>query len=347
MAPVALLEQWAAYVAPIFDAHQLELMQVRVARADANRLFRVRAIEAHEDRGLEGEVLLRAPAWSLAAYWLVLVAIVTALVYTCVETIGQFATGPALITFGGRTAIQAAEPGVVESVAALPGATVEAGDVVVRLACEREQDALARAQRSYEHSLVVRLRNPADQAAEQAFAEWTQRRQEAMDALERRSIRAKVAGVIGDVRVKPGQMIAPGDTLLTIGDGDAEAQVLAFVPAQARPSLAPGQRMSLDLDGFLHATQHLTVDEIAEEGVGPTEVRRLLGSARADALAIGGGAFVVVRAKFDEPTFEADGETWSLYAGMTGRAHVRTHDERLLFVVAPQLKDWFVDDSDR
>jgi membrane fusion protein (multidrug efflux system) len=93
---------------------------------------------------------------------------------------------------------------------------------------------------------IARQRAELDGALAAAAAE-VQRLEYEVDQL---TIRAPVAGVLGDVTpLRPGAVVAAGDVIATIVPA-GELQVVAAFPPDAIGRIAPGQRARLRLDGF-------------------------------------------------------------------------------------------------
>ena len=104
----------------------------------------------------------------------------------------------------------------VTEVEVLPGQAVEAGDLLVNFYAAAEQAELERARREFELRLVSFLRDPGDGAARALLAELRPGLEAAERALAARAVRAVSAGAVADVRVRKGQAILPGETLLAI-----------------------------------------------------------------------------------------------------------------------------------
>jgi GAF domain-containing protein len=114
-------------------------------------------------------------------------------------------------------------------------------------------------------------------------------------------------------------------------------QVVAFLPGEYRPLLKPGMPLRLELKGYRYAYQHLLVDAVEDEVVGPAEAQRYLGAGVAGAAGLD-GPLVRISARLASDTFKADGGEWRYHDGMLGRAEVQIRSERVLTALIPALK---------
>jgi len=304
-------------------------------------LFREEAVE-HHAIGLsgEGDVLRVDPRWMRWTYRLLLAVLVAGLLFSFLARIREYAAGPAVVRLGGRTDLTAATEGTVTQVDAAPGARVEAGRLLVRFYGAREAAELARIDREFELQLINRLRDPADAGAEQGLISLRAQRELARANLDQREVRAPAAGVVSDVRVRPGQHISPGQSLLSLVRGQENPEVIAFIPGEYRPLLKPGMPLRLEIQGYRYAYQHLVVTSVGDEVVGPGEAQRYLGTEIADAVRLE-GPVVRVSARLASDTFEADGRVRRYHDGMLARAEVRIRSERVLVALIPALKAVF------
>lgn len=304
-------------------------------------LFRAEAIESYrEGSPAVGPVLRVPPGWIRWSYWLLLMVVVAAVPYLVFGTVSEYATGPAVVRAGDRLDLTAPHGGTVSSVEVRPGQRVEMGDVLVRLHAADDMAVLERLAREIELQIVEVLRNPADETARQALLTLRGDRALAEARLEESALRAPRPAVVRDVRIRPGQLLAPGQGLLSLVDEDAGFEVIAMLPGHSRPLLRQGTRLRLELGGYRYVYQELTVDTVSDELVGPAEVRRYLGAEIGDAVALSGPT-VIVRATLPSLTFDADGRTLRYYDGMQGVAEARVRDESILLTLVPGLRALF------
>ncbi|MFL6259189.1 MAG: GAF domain-containing protein [Thermoanaerobaculia bacterium] len=320
--------------------------QLRLAEGDAEglpaaALFREEAVE-HHNVGLrgEGDVLRVDPGWMRWTYRLLIFVLVAGLLFTLVARVHDYASGPAVVRMGGRNDLTATSDGTVSQVLAAPGERVEAGHLLVRFYGAREAAELQRIDHELELQLVNRLRDPADAGAQQALISLRAERELARSNLAEREVRAPVAGVVSDVRVRVGEHISPGQSLMSVVRGESRPEVVAFLPGEYRPLLKRGMSLRMEIHGYRYAYQHLTVDAVGDEVVGPAEARRYLGEGLGDSVQFA-GPVVKVEAHLPSNTFEAEGKVRSYHDGMVAQAEIRIRSERVLVTLIPALKAFF------
>jgi membrane fusion protein (multidrug efflux system) len=307
----------------------------------AAALFREEAVE-HHNVGLrgEGDVLRVDPGWMRWTYRLLVFVLVAGLLFTLIARIHDYAEGPAVVRMGGRNDLTATADGTVSQVLVSPGERVDAGRLLVRFYGVREAAELQRIDHEFELQLINRLRDPADAGAQQALLSLRAERELARSNLAEREVRAPVAGVVSDLRVRVGEHISPGQSLLAIVRGESRPMVVVFLPGQYRPLLKRGMPLRLEVQGYRYAYQHLTVDSVGDEVVGPAEARRSLGEVLGDSVQFT-GPVVKVEAHLPSNTFEAEGKTRGYHDGMVAQAEVRIRSERVLVTLIPALKAFF------
>ncbi|MFY0533126.1 HlyD family efflux transporter periplasmic adaptor subunit [Nannocystis pusilla] len=153
-----------------------------------------------------------------------------------------------------------------------------------------------------------------------------------------RQIVASQPGRVSDVRVRPGQPVAPGDAVVAVEQDSARTVVIGLFPGHYRPLLsAAGSRLTLELEGFPDSRHEVSVRSVADEVVGPAEAMRYLGRDRQGALELA-GPVVVVETELPSDTFVADDTEYRVYDGMQGVLEARLRSETLLEVLIPALK---------
>lgn len=300
-------------------------------------IYRQEAVEYHRGAHTESEVLLMLPGWTHWLYRLLLCLLAGGLGFVVFGSVSQYAEGPAIIRAEERVSITATVSGVVASVRVTPGMRVESGDLLVRFRSADEEAQMASVQREFDSSLVRILANPADQAARQRLGTLRAQAELMSARLGERFVRALEAGTIGDVRIKPGQSVAPGDMIASLARERARFFVLALLPGQQRPSLQQGLPMRLEIAGYPYVYQNLIIDSVDDGIIGPYEVRRGLGPEVADSIAIS-GPVVVVHARLPDVTFVSGGEVYRYFDGMHAVARARLRSERLLAALIPGIK---------
>jgi membrane fusion protein (multidrug efflux system) len=302
-----------------------------------SKIFREEALRHHEGTQQDGDVLRIAPEWTRWTYWTLLVLLLAALVYSLIGTLPEYATGPAIVKVEGQSHLTVDTPGVVASVEVRPGQRVETGQALVTFRAQEENASLERIQREFDLQLIRVLRDPADESARQTLTSLRAERELAISRQQARTLRAPTAGVVSGLRIRPGQYVAPGDGVVSVTGDNAAVSLVALLPGGYRPTLAPGRPLRVELDGFHHEYHTFTIESVGDQIVGPTEVRRFLGPAIADALKLE-GPMVLVRARLPSPTFTSKGKSFNYFDGMLARADARVRQERILVALVPGLK---------
>ncbi|MGD2113784.1 MAG: HlyD family efflux transporter periplasmic adaptor subunit, partial [Acidobacteriota bacterium] len=307
----------------------------------SNPLFRREATEAHAE-GLQdsGDVLRLSPAWAAWSYRLILAVVVAALAFSVLGSLREYARGPAVVRMPGNRDVTAVASGTVTAVEAESGRRVAAGDVLIRLHGARELAELRRLEREMEQQLLARLRSPSDAASERALIALRAQWELAQVRLEETVVRAPQEAVVGSVRVRRGQHVAPGQTLVSLAAAAAEPSVVALLPGQYLPQVVPGMPLRLELRGYPQSHRSLTVDRVSDGAVGPAEARRMIGEDVADALALS-GPVVLVEARLGSDTFEIGGESFRYHDGMYAVAEVPVRSDRILLALFPRLRQWW------
>lgn len=315
-----------------------------VYRAPISPVFRPEALAHHGQGGAEGPPLAQVPAWTRAAFVLLVAAVVVTLAFSLAASVDEYAAGPAVVQVTDRRDVVATEMGTVLEVAVEPGGQVAAGDVLVRLddaSLVAERDRLVA---ELQARLVEVLRDPDDEAKRRSLATLRSDLGLAEERLAHRTIRAPSTGMVVAVRARPGQRVGPGDALVSIVAGGGDASVVALLPGRYRPLLQPGMQIRLSLDGFSYAHQWLTIESLDAEIVGPEEARRILGPAESDAVDLP-EPVVIVQARLHDPSFHADGSELRYFDGLRGTAEVTVRRERILVAAVPALR-WLWSDTD-
>jgi membrane fusion protein (multidrug efflux system) len=252
-------------------------------------------------------------------------------------TVHEYASGPAIIRVEGRAELTARAAGTVSSVNVQPGQRVTADQVLVTFYTGGEVSALERVEQEFELQLIRVLDKPSDETARQALTTLRAERELARAKLEERLVKSPQAGVVSDIRIRPGQHLEAGEIVLAIVPDDATFMAVAMLPGQYRPLLRPGMPLRLELTGYHHTYRDLVVESIGDEVVGPGEIKRYLGQEVGDTVAIA-GPVVLVRARVPTRTFVSDGRQFNYFDGMQGQAEVRVRAESILVTLVPGLK---------
>jgi membrane fusion protein (multidrug efflux system) len=301
------------------------------------KLFRQAAIEQHARSGRDGDILRLDRTWVTWTFRLILLGAVAAVVFIAVFDVSEYASGPAVVRVDGRRALVTMLPGIVETVHVQPGEHVAKDQALVTLSSVTEEAELKRATSEYQLSLAALLREPSDQSAKAQLASLKPRRDNAAQIARARIIRAPEAGVMTDIRVRPGQNLTANEVVAGIAPIGAPTSIMCVMPGEYRPMLKKGQAVRFSLDGYKFEYRTVNVDTVGEEVIGPTEMRRYLGQELGDAVNIQGSS-VLVKATLPSRTFTADGKTYTYSEGLMGHADVRVRSEPIIVVLLPALK---------
>jgi multidrug efflux pump subunit AcrA (membrane-fusion protein) len=305
-------------------------------------LFRAEAVEALERPSDLGRPLQLLPHWTGWLYGFLTAAVSVGVVYVVCASISEYAEGPAIVRVDGRTDVTTPMGGVVSEVAVRSGQRVQRGQVLVRLQTEAEQQELERIDRELELKVVRLLLHPSDESTRQSLSGLRASRQQAEARLRQRGVIAPARGVVANLRSRPGQMLAPGDTVLTLleqGEG-AGYSVVALLPGQWRPMLRRGMNLRFALAGYPHLYQSMPITTVGDEVIGPNEARRYLGRELEDTVAVQ-GSLVLVTARVPAPSFLFEGQRYRYYDGIPARVEVRVRSTRMLLALFPALRRLF------
>ncbi|ATB37199.1 hemolysin D [Cystobacter fuscus] len=301
------------------------------------RIFREEALRHHEGTQDEGDLLRISPRWTRWTYWVLLALAVAAVLYSLLGTIPEYASGPAMVKVEGRSELTVEAPGIVASVDVRPGQRVEAGQPLVSFLSREETATLERIQREFDLQLVRVLQDPSDGAARQTLTSLRAERELAQARQQARTLRAPQAGVVSTLKVREGQYVNPGQSVVSVTGDRVHVTMVALLPGGYRPRLEPGKPLRVELNGFSHEYQTFTIQSVGDQIVGPNEVRRYLGADSGDALSLS-GPLVVVRAEAPASTFRIKGRTFNYFDGMLAQADARVSTERILVTLIPGLK---------
>jgi membrane fusion protein (multidrug efflux system) len=261
------------------------------------------------------------------------------LFFVIVGTLNEYATGPAVVRIDGRTTLAADRPALVNKVNVAPGDRVRTGDVLVQLYASEEAAEYEAAEREFNDQLSKLLNRPDDATAREALVSLRMRRDLARSRLDQRSVRAPHDGVVGDMRVRPGQMLEAGMSVLELVGEQASATVIAMLPGRYRPLIKRGTALRFEIEGFHRRAQELEISDVADQVVGPAEAARYIGKDLSDAFPVE-GPVVLVQAHLPADSFEAEGERFQYAQGMHGRAETVVRNEPIAYAFLPGLRQW-------
>ncbi|MCE9575348.1 MAG: HlyD family efflux transporter periplasmic adaptor subunit [Deltaproteobacteria bacterium] len=334
----ALLARFAVLSAPLLDQLSIHVQSQAILDEAAGDpgIFRKEAIDAQALPSW-GDVVRVSPSWISWAYWALVVLLIGSIVFIMVGRVSTYSSGPAIVRSTARTTVIARTSGTVASVEHTPGDPVLAGDVVARLDDTDQRAAVDRLGHEFETQLRNHLLDPADATTESTLHQVRIEFEAARTDLDLRVIRAKSDGVVGDVKVRLGQPVEPGDIVASLTGDVGSLEVIALLPGEDRPRLAPGMTLRFELLGYRFAYRTLTIESVSADVLSPAEARRLLGPEVADDIALN-GPVVVVKAKLPSGEFESEGRTLQYHDGMPGAADVRVRSEPIVYALIPGLR---------
>lgn len=253
-------------------------------------------------------------------------------------TVNTYSAGPAIVRSTARTSITTRVAGTISAVEVVPGDRVEPGKIIARLDDIDQRATVDRLDRELETALRNHMLDPGDAVADSSLRALRLQLAQARTGLDERAIRATTPGAISDLRVRPGQHVEPGDVAASIVDGRGGLDVIALLPGEDRPQLAPGMALRLELTGYRYAYQKLVIDSVSPDVLAPAEAKRVLGTEVADGLQLS-GPVVVVHGRLSRTEFDdVDGRTFAYHDGMIGTAEVEVRTERIIFAVIPGMR---------
>jgi membrane fusion protein, multidrug efflux system len=300
-------------------------------------LFRPDAVSAaRSGRETLGAPLILVSAWHRGMLALALSLLAGAALAVALVPLHNYARGTVLVQASARTTITTTQGRLIASVRVFPGAPVAASDILVELDSQPDRDLRRLTRKSLDEAITTLLRDPADRAQQLRVTELQSELGRIDSRLRDLVLRAPHAGTVADVWARTGQLAAPGIPLLSLVRDSAPLQVTGVLPARFRPMLAPGQQMTLELEGYPQVRHRLRVGQISEQAVGPAQVQRMLGIEAADSLSLSGPS-VVVTGLLEERQFPFLGQRYRFHDGMTGTLEVRVGTQPLWAILFPFL----------
>lgn len=305
---------------------------------DEGQVYRAEALAAYAERRELGELPRIDSAWITWCYRALVLLLVVGGAYLWFTPVGEYANGTAMVRLGGRVEATAATAASVAEVMVATGDTVVDGQPIVRLRGSDERAELRRIELELDAQLRRLLRDPDDTDAKASVAELTAAREQAELRNADLLVRAPRAGIVHDLRARPGQAVAAGDVLASIGTAETDARVVALLPGEQRPRLQTGMPIRVEFDGHRASPQWLWVEQIDDDVVSTAEAERVLGTALGDDR-VGEGAVVKVTARLEGDGFVTHGRHHRYHDGMRGRAEVRVRSTSILEALIPALEE--------
>jgi hypothetical protein len=298
-------------------------------------VFRAEAI-AEQRRSESPSAILnvseRWGSWIVGGMAALLLAFVAFLVF---GTATEYAEGTAVVHSRGRISVVANEGGTVAAIHIAPQTEVSPGDVIGTLYDHAELAQVRRLEREYEDALVRLLRDPDDRTVGDGLAALRSASEQARADLDERQLVVPVRGILTDVRVRPGTLVSPGQTVATVGTAGPGFEIVAAVPGNFRPLLGSGVRVVAELEQFPGSRFHLQAREVSPEVISVGEARALMGqllpTADEDA------ALALVYADLPGVLVSSAGAEYPLYDGMRGSVRIPVREERFIVTLWPTL----------
>jgi membrane fusion protein (multidrug efflux system) len=336
----AVLGAFSEQASPLLEQLGLQLEAEALLKPQSHAtIFREEALEAYAVHRHNADVIRVSPRWSDWAYWVIVAFVAVSVGFAAIAHMARYSTGPAVVRVANRSAVTAHMSATVAAVEVTSGQRIKAGQRLARFYDAEQKATVELLDHEFATQLRLHMLEPSHQAAEQAVHTLRLDLDRARAALQDRTVRARHAGIVSDIRVRPGQSVAPGDVVMSIIDDESDLYVEAFLPGDARPKLAPGMPLRLEMNGYRYAYQTLSIDAVSTGVIGPSEARRFLGSQISDVVSIT-GPVVLVRARLTGRQFEADGHRYLYHDGMQATAEVQLRSQRLLAALVPSLERW-------
>jgi membrane fusion protein (multidrug efflux system) len=224
--------------------------------------------------------------------------VLVSLLGSIIGKINEYASGPAVIRARDRVSVTAKAPERVYSVEVSAGDRVEAGDLLVRL-----DGAIG----------PTTARGNTDQ------------------------VLAPRSGIVGEIRVRSGQFVNPGDQVVNIVKEQAGYELVAFLPGSYAQQLRPGMPMRVKLHGDSRSHETMRIDSVSPRFPVLREAARYAGIEDSTGSEVP-GPVVMVRSLLDSAKLTGGAGSNSYLDGMTGEVDVRIRSEPIIICVLPALK---------
>ncbi len=303
----------------------------------AQTLFRKEAIDRHANPSVEGVLLRLEPRWQRWLYWVVTALFVVAAVFMSVIQVSEFEEGQAFVELSTSDVVATVSGRVGRPVVAA-GQPVHEGDVIAVLNASSELGERENLEEAFRRQLLQSLASPFDSTIRQNLASLRVDLERTQLRLGERYLRSPFDGVLLEWRVKEGDFLNPGQIVATVQREGAQPRVVVVLPGRSRPFIQKDQRVRLELDGFPYEYHWLTAHEVSEELLGPSELRRAIGTTLGETATRTTGPVIVVSALLDGTTFVSKGKTYHYFRGMPGTARVQTRQRSGWLTIFPILE---------
>ncbi|MGE0872117.1 MAG: efflux RND transporter periplasmic adaptor subunit [Kofleriaceae bacterium] len=331
---VGLAREVASIVHHLVTQHLEHAAEVN---ADKGGLYRREALEAHRTRGQEGALIQLSPTWVRRTYPFLMYSLLIAIVFAAFITVPTYSSGSGVVMVNG-TPVTAPQMGTVEAVLVQPGVAVNEGTPVVKLVASQETDELKNAKTELDNATISYLFDQTDQETKKVLASAHARVVLAKSRVDAKTVRATNGGTVLDIRVRTGQLLQPGDHILTVVEPGASPEMVALLPSQDLPRLRKGQTLQVELAGYTKSREKATITSVASEAIGSGEAAKFFGATIADALQLPPtGSYVIVKAQLPHRTFTTDHHTYHYHHGMMAKTEVKIASKPFLVTLLPAL----------
>jgi biotin carboxyl carrier protein len=343
IAMVALTREAAPILHHLAVQH---LQRSNEIKADKGSLYRGEALEAHRNRGQEGQLVNLTPGWVRRAYPLLVVAILIAIGFAIFVKVPTYSTGTAVVVFEGSTSVTAAIAGTVEKVFVKENEAVKKGDPLVRLNTPDEVAQLTAAETEWRDQQIQFLFDPTDDQARKQMKTAATQRDQAHARVEARTIRALRDGVVTNLHVKEGVAVQPGGYVMQITDENSEIEVLAYLPSKDSPRIRETMGLQLDLDGYRKARVIGTITHVQPDAVSASEAAKLGGEMLAESIgrelqaSTQTSTWITARARLPSRTFKAEHNNYHYHHGMHAKVEVKIQSKPFLVTLLPGLQKY-------
>jgi multidrug resistance efflux pump len=336
----------AREAAPIL--HHLAVQHLQHAneiKADKGSLYRGEALEAHRNRGAEGQLVQLSPTWVKRAYPLLVGSILIALVFTVLVRVPTYSQGFAVIVFEGSTSVTSSATGTVDKVFVKDNELVKKGDPLVRLNSPEQAAALAQAETEWKDAQIQFLFDQTDDQIRKSMMTTATARDHALATVEARTIRAPRDGVITNLHVKEGMAVNLGSYVMQVTDENSEIEAIAFMPGKDGPRIRNKMTMQLAIDGYSKSRALAAITHVQADAISASEAAKLAGDMLVESVAkeLAAGTWVAVRARMPSRQFKTEHATFNYHHGMHAKAEIKVQSKPFLSTLLPAIEKWIPD----
>lgn len=148
---------------------------------------------------------------------------------------------------------------------------------------------------------------------------------------------------MSDLAAANGTTVQPGTTVATIFEPGARPMAYAYLPASDRPRIKDGMPLQVAIEGFKKKREKLHIVSIADDGVGPNDIRKQLGQQLGDSLKLpnDGATYILVKAEFEADRLFIGDKVYPLVHGMPIKAEIAIETRPFLADVFPFFEKYF------